>query len=351
GSIIGPPGACANQQQVQYCIDPVAGATFYNWMLPTGVHIVSGQNTPCITVNFAGSYTGGNICLSVGNDCAISPLTCITIPLNTTKPSSPTGIIGSSDICLGTTEAYSITPIANATQYIWTASNGLIIQSGQGTTSINVFAPPGSSNGDIKVKASNCKGNSSDRSKGLKVKSLPGQAGAISGPASVCVGKSVEYKSGGSSGATSYVWNITDVSAIVNNNDADNDMKAIFVDAGAATVAVYGYNVCGLGPKSMKTVNANNCPRLSEDRNSTEQINVYPNPVKEMLTLNFISSAEQPYSVKIFDMTGRIVYQEGNIAIEGENQMVMNVSNLVAGIYMINLQMTDFNKQIRLMVE
>lgn len=352
GPISGPPGACANQQQVQYCVDAVAGATNYTWNLPSGVNIVTGQNTPCITVNFTGSYTGGDICVSAANNCASSPINCIAVPLSTAKPNSPAAITGSSEICIGTTETYSITPIAGATQYIWTAGGGLLIVSGQGTTSIEVSAPVGSSNGDIKVKASNCKGNSSDRSKGVKVKELPGQPDPISGPASACVSKSVTYKTNDATSASTYLWNIKDVTAITTLGKGGKEIKTTFIEAGIATIDVYGYNVCGLGPKSTKTVTVNNCPRMSEDLLTTEEeITVYPNPAKDFLHLNFLSAMDQPCFVNLMDMTGRIVYTANNTAVEGENNMGINLNGFAPGIYLLHLQMEDTNKQVRVLIE
>ncbi|MGQ0738817.1 MAG: S8 family serine peptidase [Bacteroidota bacterium] len=65
-------------------------------------------------------------------------------------------ITGPSSIC-GTPSAvpYSITPVSGATSYNWTAPPGASIASGQGTISVTVNYPAGSSNGNLSVTASN----------------------------------------------------------------------------------------------------------------------------------------------------------------------------------------------------
>ncbi|NNC94027.1 MAG: Ig-like domain-containing protein [Chitinophagales bacterium] len=71
------------------------------------------------------------------------------------RPTTP-GIITASNtsVCENTTgETYSITAVAGATSYVWTAPVGATITSGQGTTSITVDF--GNSTGDVCVQASN----------------------------------------------------------------------------------------------------------------------------------------------------------------------------------------------------
>lgn len=69
-----------------------------------------------------------------------------------------------------------------------------------------------------------------------------------------------------------------------------------------------------------------------------QQIAVYPNPVKDQLT---ISGAENITSVQVYDYTGRLVMSQENNA---GSIMTMSVSELNAGVYMIQLQ--DANGQM-----
>lgn len=66
------------------------------------------------------------------------------------------GISGQAVVC-GTATAvpYSIPPVTGATTYTWTAPPGASVASGQGTTSITINYPPGSTNGNVSVFAGN----------------------------------------------------------------------------------------------------------------------------------------------------------------------------------------------------
>jgi len=57
---------------VSYSIAPVAGATTYNWIAPTGASIASGQNTTNVAVNFGSSPTTSNLRVRAGNACGNS---------------------------------------------------------------------------------------------------------------------------------------------------------------------------------------------------------------------------------------------------------------------------------------
>src|SRR5206468_4052618 len=52
GAISGASTVCAGQSGVAYSISAVSGATTYNWTVPGGAFVVSGQGTTSITVNW-----------------------------------------------------------------------------------------------------------------------------------------------------------------------------------------------------------------------------------------------------------------------------------------------------------
>ncbi|MEP7164643.1 MAG: S8 family serine peptidase [Ferruginibacter sp.] len=65
-------------------------------------------------------------------------------------------ITGQTNICGTPTNVnYSIPAVTGATTYTWTAPPGAIITSGQGTSSINISYPAGSTNGNVAVFAGN----------------------------------------------------------------------------------------------------------------------------------------------------------------------------------------------------
>jgi len=70
GTISGPGNFCSGQAGVIYSIAPVAGATSYSWLVPTGAIITAGQGTVSITVTFGNK--NGKIKVAAANGCGIS---------------------------------------------------------------------------------------------------------------------------------------------------------------------------------------------------------------------------------------------------------------------------------------
>lgn len=78
--VSGPTILCQGQAGVVYSITPVSGAT-YNWTVPTGATIVSGQGTASITVNFGSS--GGQVCVTVNAPCVQPTPSCLSVTMPT----------------------------------------------------------------------------------------------------------------------------------------------------------------------------------------------------------------------------------------------------------------------------
>jgi hypothetical protein len=158
--IVGPATGLCNAQNVNYSVTNVAGVT-YNWSVPTGASIVSGQGTNAVVVNFSNVVTGTCssspvICVRGSNSCGTSSARCLTLSV---RPGKAATINGPSSVTANQIVTYSISPIAGATSYTWTKPSNWTILSGQGTTSIQVKV--GTSSGKIGVKANSACGSGS----------------------------------------------------------------------------------------------------------------------------------------------------------------------------------------------
>jgi hypothetical protein len=92
--------------------------------------------------------------------------------------------------------------------------------------------------------------------------------------------------------------------------------------------------------------------RLESRTNATDQqFNVYPNPANDKATVVFSSEIEETYNIRLIDITGRIIFNQNNTSIVGENQYQMNLSALAKGIYMILLQRKDDVLQSKIVVQ
>jgi len=70
GSITGPASVCANQTGVGYSISTINGAQTYQWDVPAGSTVASGQGMAAVSVNFGAS--SGNVKVRSGNACGYS---------------------------------------------------------------------------------------------------------------------------------------------------------------------------------------------------------------------------------------------------------------------------------------
>lgn len=217
GAISGITDACPytdTNVPTSYSISPVGGAVSYNWTVPVGVSISSGQGTTSLSVTFDNSFalTHSKFKVSATNSF---PCTSAESELEVVKivPGIPVAISGPVNACeyagALTNATYSIASVPNATGYTWTLPNNATLVSGQGTTSIDVSYAGAFTSGSIKVTAdANC-GSRAPRSLTIR-KTGAAAPGNISGPTNACpyLGNftNVTYSIDPVDNATSYDW-------------------------------------------------------------------------------------------------------------------------------------------------
>ena len=158
GPISGNSTVCASSVQT-YSIAAVSGATSYTWTVPAGWSFKKNSPTS-ISVSAKVGTTGGNISVTANNACGSSAQRTLALTVITT-PTTPGAIAGSTSPCAGSWVTYSIGKLASASFYTWAVPKGWSINSGQGTTAIQVTAGKAGQKGNISVKASNACGTSS----------------------------------------------------------------------------------------------------------------------------------------------------------------------------------------------
>lgn len=142
-----------------YSINSAVGAVSYNWSVPAGASIVSGQGSTSVDVSFA-NFTSGNVCVSSVGNCVNSPDRCTLVKGNPDKPGTITPSTGV--FCANQTGVtFTIAAVTGATNYLWTIPTGAAITAGAGTTSITVDL--GTADGNVGVRAQNSCGNSGTR--------------------------------------------------------------------------------------------------------------------------------------------------------------------------------------------
>jgi large repetitive protein len=89
---------------------------------------------------------------------------------------------------------------------------------------------------------------------------LPGPAGPITGPLSVCKNNSETYSVGTITGATSYVWSVPTGASITSGQGTTSIVANFGSSAVSGNVSVHGTNAAGSGTASNLTVTVNSAP-------------------------------------------------------------------------------------------
>lgn len=148
-------GICPGTTQVSFSVAAVAGASSYNWVVPAGVTIASGQGTNSVVLDFGSTFTSGSLKVSAGNICGNSNE---RVAVLRSVPAKPAAVSGPVSVCANQTNVvYSVSPVTGATGYKWIVPVGATIVSGQGTTTITMNF--GVAGGIVKARAFNGCGN------------------------------------------------------------------------------------------------------------------------------------------------------------------------------------------------
>ncbi|MBK9321067.1 MAG: T9SS type A sorting domain-containing protein [Bacteroidetes bacterium] len=348
-SISGPGKVCPGDVAV-YSISPVFRAMSYTWTVPAGMTINSGQGTNVINVSVNGGYTGGSMTVTASNACGTSPARSKAMSLN--NPLTPGAISGQKfGLCNTTGVVFSIAPVVGATSYTWTASSGIAITGGQGTTSITVDVALLTGTGTLTVVAVNNCGNSPIRS--VNIFGIPDRPQPITGATAVCTNALEPYSVPTVAGTSVYTWTMSSAGFVASGQGTKNiDVQWGAFPAAGQTLTVIASNACGnSAARSVTGIVVSTCPRLGDNTTSATNLVVFPNPATDRITVQFNSTDESNYRLRLTDVAGREVFvSEGKSSI-GINTQLIGLDQLSGGVYFVEIQNQEGSQSIRLMVE
>ncbi|MDD3875540.1 MAG: T9SS type A sorting domain-containing protein [Bacteroidales bacterium] len=235
-TISGNNTICAGSLQT-YSITPVNNATSYTWLLPSGFTGSSLTNT----INVTSGTVSGNITVTANNSCGASLIQTLAVNV-TVVPNSPMSITGSTAICEGTNNTYSVIPVNGATSYTWNLPGGW---SGTSTTT-SIITTANAIGGIITVSAGNSCGNSTPQSLNINVNNIPAAAGIITGNNTPCSGINEVYSIDPIQGAMSYTWTLPSGFTGASNTNSIQVLTGV----NPGNIQVYATNTCGQGSAS-----------------------------------------------------------------------------------------------------
>lgn len=301
GSISGPQSICKNSTGVVYSVNPVAGASGYNWFLPTGVNIVDGENTNIITVDFTDLSVSGDISVEATNNCG--PGNAVSLSIVVFDLPAPT-INGPTSLCVGSS-GHVYTTEATMSNYLWSVTGGTITD-GLGTNSI-VVTWDTAGDQEVMVNYQNSNGCSASipGSFQVLVDSLP--VPTISGPNQACESTAyLDYST--EAGMTNYVWDMSPNSGTITLT-------------GTNVVTIF-WNSPGTKWVSVSYTNANGCTSSTA---TVYNVTVNPLPVTPGSisgeTLVCAGSSGVSYNVDMIENATSYTWTlpEGAVIASGEN--------------------------------
>ncbi len=344
-SLTGATTACPNTV-LPYSVNASGGAATYAWTAPAGATIASGQGTPSVTVSYSAGYSAvGSICVNVTSICGITSANkCKTVaPGLPTQPSSITGSL--SGLC-NQTKIYSCPSQGGATTYNWTSPGS--ISSGQGSTSISTTFGTFTT-GNVCVTASNTCGSSIARC--VPVKGAPNTPGAITAtPSSWCANTSgIEFDVNVSAltGIYSLNWAYP-TSPVATYVLGGGNSTSLIMDwgTGSGAINVTASNACG---NATKTSSWSSTCRQGEV-GTVSTLTVSPNPTTGMININYTAQKGSTV-INVLDLAGRVVMGQTVSSVDGSNNTQLDMSKLAKGAYMLSVQSTQGNKQVKVVVE
>jgi len=245
GTITGNTTVCS-ASTTTYSVNPISGATSYDWTLPGGWTGTSTTNSITVTVG----NTSGSIGVAAVNGCGTSSYQTLAVTVNQ-SPLMPGTISGSTTMCAGVAQTYSVATVGGATSYTWTFPTGWTGFSISNT----ITGTPGNS-GNILVTANNSTCSSPAQTLAVTVSTIPTTPGVIAGSATVCSGANETYSVAPVAGATSYIWTMP--SGWTGTSTTETITSTVGNTGG--TISVVASNSCGNSTAQTFAVTVNVVP-------------------------------------------------------------------------------------------
>lgn len=302
GLITGNIQLCAGSNAT-YSVSNIAGLN-YQWLLPAGWAVVSGDSTMAITLT-AGAVSGA-IYAAAGNQCGWSSADSLQIEVVTSVPALSNLITGIDTICSNDTAEfiYGTQPLTGVS-YNWDIPSSWTVTSGLGTDILTVT--PNASGGMLSLYAVNSCGNSDTALLNVVIADTLAPAITQSGD-TLFTGS-----------ASSYQW-------WFNGSPVQGETSSSIVPQpeGNYRVVVTNDNGCSsISAPFLFQFNA-------VDALGTEGIYVFPNPAAHIVN---VTGVQPGCTILLQDISGRII--TGVTATGRVN--VLSLENMDKGIYLISI--------------
>lgn len=343
-SINGTGSFCANVAK-SYTVPAVTGATGYLWVVPTGWVINSGQNTTGISVT-PNTTTGYVTVQSVQGGCKSSGTQSLWNGSMRTKPNTVTITLNQPQPCVGTQTSINCSSAGDADSYLWTVPSGWTITGGQGGTFISAQVGSGSGSVTVVPKNAGCDGQTT--SSAVTASTPPVIDGGISGESYVKSYTVRKYWITPVAGATSYNWSVPAGWNIIDG--AYSDMMSVLTGSNSGTVSVSVANSCGNNFKALQVYSG--VATSLDEHSLCSVVDVFPVPASDKLSLKLIPKENMNLNWRMVNMMGQELQTGVFNGLQNNTpyETTMDVSQIPAGIYLLNLYNDEKAEYIRISI-
>jgi trimeric autotransporter adhesin len=315
-TISGNNMACVNSTLNVYTTE--SGFSTYTWTVSPGGTIVNGQGTYQVEINWnvAGAQSV-TVDYAQANGCSPSSPSSFAVTV-IGIPATPGAITGTDELCAGSQNiSYSVEPIPNTLNYIWTLPAGAIIVDGENTNNIKVDFAPDAVSGDVTVKGENqCGSGPSSAAYAVTVNPIPATP-------VVTVDENNLLHSSAPEGNQ---W-FFDGTVIPGATDQDYQATE---DGSYWTVVTL--NGCSSEESIHVQVIFTGLPDLNAGT-----FTIYPVPSNGMFTVSVVIPGEETYSVNVYNNLGVKVYEMKDFHVNAKAERAINLENPSSGIYTVVL--------------
>lgn len=355
GQITGPVAGevCQGQTAVPFSVPVIPNATTYTWDMPSGATIAAGANTNSILVDFSNTAISGLVSVFGSSSCGNGLPSAMPLIVGST-PSNAGSVSGPQEVCQGQNQVnYSVSPILNASTYIWSLPSGASITQGFNTNSILVTFNSSSASGNVLVFGSNeCGNGAGSMPLSVTVKTSPSiQAQPVSSPVITAGSGIASFVVDASGTGLTYKWQ--------EYSSAWNDIQGGGVYQGFNTDSMVIINPpIGMNGYRYRCVIDGFCsPSVTTDGNATLYVefpvgfdshsvnnltlfDVYPIPFNDYLNIRIKQPGTNQVSIKLFDILGNEVESSGDfLTSSGIDIFKLKTTRLNAGLYTLRLDL------------
>jgi len=324
---ITPPALVCPSTSGSYSTPVVTGATSYTWTVSgAGWSGSSSANTINIT---AGSGTGTVTVVAVNGCGASGTYTRLIVP--NTGPGSATSVNAPALPCSGTTINVSTPAVPTATSYSWVVSGTGWSGSGSGTS---ITATVGTGTATITVTPSNTCGVGLPASTTVVPTPAPTSNFALSSHITPANSDIIAFYTGTAAPGSVFVWSFPGGTGTPSTGSGPQTVH--YSTPGQYIIFLNVSNGSGCSSSTADTVNVLVNTSVPDANVEKVGANVVPNPSNGAFDIVFSESINEPVTVRLFDVRGRVVYSS-KFDNAVNKKLAITTDNLAAGTYNLSV--------------